>query len=252
MGRIKRDIYQFVIGRYAMKPYIILHMLVSIDGKITGDYMNTDTANALCEEYYRINRRYQADAFVCGRITMEESFTGSVKPNLEPYNGVKIPHVDCVAKEHGYYAVAIDPHGRLGWYGSEIKDEDPGYDNAHIIEVLTDDIQDGYLAFLKEKGISYIFCGKDTIDVAVMSEKLYSLFGIKKLMLEGGGMTDGLFLDADQIDEMSLLVVPLVDGAKSGIDLFAGRRRGVRQYELVAFEKLPESGLWLNYKKVGR
>ena len=41
-----------------MKPYIILHMLISIDGKITGDYMNTDTASALCEEYYRINREY--------------------------------------------------------------------------------------------------------------------------------------------------------------------------------------------------
>ena len=50
-----------------MKPYIILHMLVSIDGKITGDYMNTDAANTLCEEYYRINREYQADAFACGR-----------------------------------------------------------------------------------------------------------------------------------------------------------------------------------------
>ena len=232
-----------------MKPYIILHMLVSLDGKITGDYMNTETAEALCGEYYRINRAYHADAFACGRITMEGSFTQGVKPDLAPYQGLSIPHEDCVVKQHGYYAVSIDPHGRLGWYGSEIKDEDPGYDNAHIIEVLTDDIQDAYLTFLRSKGISYIFCGKEKIDVRLMNEKLYSLFGIKKLMLEGGGLTDSLFLDADSIDEMSLVVVPLVDGSKDGIDLFAGKSCKVKEYELNTVEKLPRHGLWLNYKR---
>ena len=234
---------------FVCKPYTILHMLVSIDGKITGNYMNTETAGALCEEYYRINREYQADAYVCGRITMEGSFTGGVKPDLAPYQGANIPHEDYVAKQHEYYAVSIDPHGRLGWYGSEIKDEDPGYDNAHIIEVLTDDIRDEYLAFLKEKGISYIFCGKDKIDVKLMNEKLYSLYGIKKLMLEGGGLTDSLFLDADCIDEMSLVVIPLLDGSKESIDLFAGKNCDTQEYDLKAVEKLPQNGLWLNYKR---
>lgn len=231
-----------------MKPYIILHMLISLDGKITGDYMATETAGALCEEYYRINRAYKADAFACGRITMEGSFTHGAKPDLTPYQGITIPREDYVAKRHGYYAVSIDPHGRLGWYGSEIKDEDPGYDNAHIIEILTDEVQDAYLAFLQEKGISYLFCGKESIDVDLMNEKLYSLFGIKKLMLEGGGLTDGLFLNGDCIDEMSLVLVPLVDDG-AGIDLFAGKNCGVLGYELLACEKLSYSGLWLNYRK---
>lgn len=231
------------------KPYIILHMLVSIDGKITGDYMSTETAGALCEEYYRINREYRADAFVCGRITMEGSFTQGVKPDLMQYKGLKMSHEDYVAKQHKYYAVSIDPHGRLGWYGSEIKDEDPGYDNAHIIEVLTDDIQDEYLFFLKQKGISYIFCGKEKIDIQVMNEKLYLLFGIKKLMLEGGGLTDSLFLEADYIDEMSLVIVPLVDGSKDGVNLFEEKSCNIQEYELKTVEKLPQNGLWLNYKR---
>ena len=233
------------------KPYVILHMLISLDGKITGEYMNTDIAGALCEEYYRINRAYKADAFACGRITMEGSFTHGAKPDLLPYQGVKMPHEDHVAKQSDYYAVSVDPHGRLGWYGSEILDEDPGYDKAHIIEVLTEDIQDEYLAFLQAKGISYIFCGKEKIDVGVMNEKLYSLFGIKKLMLEGGGLTDSLFLDEDCIDELSLVLIPLVDGG-AGIDLFSGKNCGVREYTLLAVEKLPENGLWLNYKRKGK
>ena len=232
-----------------MKPYVILHMLISIDGKITGDYMNTKTAEELCNEYYRINREYKADGFLCGRITMEGSFTNWQKPDLAKYQGIKLPHEDCVQKQHNYYAVSVDPHGKMGWYGSEIMDEDPGYDNAHIIEVLTDDINDEYLAFLKDKGISYIFCGKEKIDVNLMNQKLYSLFGIKKLMLEGGGLTDSLFLDGDCIDEMSLVVVPLVDGSKDGIDLFANKNCNLQEYELLQAEKLKENGLWLNYKK---
>jgi len=232
-----------------MKPYVILHMLISIDGKITGDYMNTKTAEELCNEYYRINREYKADGFLCGRITMEGSFTNWQKPDLAKYQGIKLPHEDCVQKQHDYYAVSVDPHGKIGWYGSEIMDEDPGYDNAHIIEVLTDDINDEYLAFLKDKGISYIFCGKEKIDVNLMNQKLYSLFGIKKLMLEGGSITDSLFLDGDCIDEMSLVVVPLVDGSKDGIDLFANKNCNLQEYELLQVEKLKENGLWLNYKK---
>jgi len=231
------------------RPYIILHMLTSIDGKITGSYMQTKTSEHLCEEYYRINREYKADGYICGRITMEGSFTQGKKPDLSTYSGVFAERYDFVAKKSDYYAVAIDPHGRLGWYGSEIEDYDPGYDKAHIIEVLTEAVSNEYLAFLKDKGISYIFCGKEGIDVSVMNEKLHKLFGINKLMLEGGGLTDGLFLNADCIDEMSIVVVPLVDGDKTGKDLFSAKCSGEIEFNLEKVERLPQNGLWLNYKR---
>lgn len=230
------------------KPYIILHMLMSIDGKVTGDYMNTKVSEALCEEYYRINRQYNADAFVCGRVTMEGSFTGGAKPDLTPFSGTQMEHEDFVAKQADYYAVSIDPHGKLGWSDSEIHDSDPGYDNAHIIEVLTDDVQDEYLAFLKSKGISFIFCGKNELDAHLLNDKLFNLFGIKTLMLEGGGITDGLFFNSETIDELSLVVVPLVDGS-NGVELFENKNVGTQSFKLEKSEVLPNDGLWLNYKK---
>lgn len=54
-----------------MRPYIICHMAISIDGKVTGDFLSTKECADACEEYYRINREYQADAFACGSVTME-------------------------------------------------------------------------------------------------------------------------------------------------------------------------------------
>jgi 5-amino-6-(5-phosphoribosylamino)uracil reductase len=37
-------------------------------------------------------------------------------------------------------------------------------------------------------------------------------FGIKTLLLEGGGLTNGAFLKAGLIDEISLLLYPGIDG----------------------------------------
>ena len=66
------------IGENILKrPYIICHMVMSIDGKVTGDFLYQPECEASTEEYYRINREYQADAFACGSVTMEGSFTGT-------------------------------------------------------------------------------------------------------------------------------------------------------------------------------
>ena len=231
-----------------MRPYIILHMLTSIDGKITGEYLSSPVGETLCEEYYRINREYKADAYLCGRITMEGSFTGGKSPDLTAFEGTKADWSDFVAKTHPYYAVAIDPHGRLGWEDSEIHDYDPGYDDAHIIEVVTEMASDAYLNYLKSKNISYIVCGKDKVDAKLACEKLTSLFGIKKLMLEGGGLTDTLFFDEGLVDELSIVFVPIVDGSK-GVDLFANKNCPLTVFSLKDCQRLDKNGLWLNYVK---
>ena len=232
-----------------MKPYIILHMLISIDGKITGRFLETERTSVICEEYYRINREYEADAYACGRVTMETSFTGGAKPDLTPFQGQTVEKGDFVAKKSDFYAVSIDPHGRLGWYGDEIKDYDEGYDKAHIVEVLTEEVGDEYLAFLREKGISYIICGENKINVKEMNKKLVESFGINKLLLEGGGLTDSLFLSDDCIDELSIVVSPFIDCETETKELFSQKVGILAEYDLVKTEVLPEGGLWLNYKK---
>lgn len=166
-----------------MRPYIVCHMAMSIDGKVTGKFLFTEECATANEEYYRINREFQADAFACGSVTMEGSFTGGFKPDLSVYKRVSIPREDYVADETAtYYAVSFDRTGRVGWTQSRIYDEDPGYDNAHIVEVLCETVSHAYLAYLRDIGVSYIFAGKEAMNVTFAVEKLYKLFGIKKLM----------------------------------------------------------------------
>ena len=123
------------------------------------------------EEYYRLNREIPAEAFACGRITMEESFTGGWYPDLTEFENVKIDREDYIANQDAKrYAVAFDRKGRLGWKKAEIEDEDPGYDGVHIIEVLCEDVQDAYLAYLQSIRVSYIFAGKEKMDLEMASD----------------------------------------------------------------------------------
>lgn len=199
------------------RPYIICHMVVSLDGKVTGDFLTVPECEKGTDIYYEVNRNFAADAFACGRITMEESFTKGYHPDLAPYENADVPAGDHIADpEAKFYAVAFDRHGKLGWKTPMIVDDDPGYGDAHIIEVLMESVDKRYLAYLRRLGISYIFGGKEEIDIPLVLTKLKKQFGIEKMLLEGGSILNGAFLAADVIDELSLVYVPIIagDGAK--------------------------------------
>ena len=57
-------------------------MLMSIDGKVTGDFLNDERIQDAIEYYYEINRKIPKDAIALGRVTMEESFTKGYYPDL--------------------------------------------------------------------------------------------------------------------------------------------------------------------------
>ena len=77
-----------------------------------------------------------------------------------------------------------------------------------MIEVLTEQALPEYLAYLKKLGISYVFAGVDRLDCTLLLKKLYSLFGIEKLMVAGGGVMNWSFLAQGCIDELSLVTAP--------------------------------------------
>ena len=231
-----------------MKPYIICHMVTSLDGKVTGDFLADESIYQGIEYYYELNRKFNADAFLCGRVTMEGSFTFSYYPDLKKYQGISIERCDFIANNNAkLYAVACDRYGRLGWKDSLIIDPDPGYGGSHIIEVLTEEVKDEYLAYLREKGVSYVFGGKYDLDVKLVLEKLYKEFGIKKLLLEGGSIINGAFMKADVIDEISLVVVPIT--AKTN-DKPLFLESDLRNFRLEKCEKVQDNIVYLNYKKL--
>ena len=229
------------------RPYVICHMVTSIDGKVTGDFLLQNECAEATEIYYRINRERKSDGFICGRVTMEGSFTGGWYPDLSQYQPVDQKRDFLVDDLSGFYAIAFDTHGKLGWRSNKIidPDKDPGYDGAQIIEVLSEDVDERYLGYLEAMEIPYIFAGETAIDVELALFKLKKLIGCETLLLEGGSIINGAFERAGVVDELSLVVAPVI-ADKDAKPLFMDAN--IANFRLVRAEN--ENGnLVLNYKR---
>lgn len=226
-------------------------MVTSIDGKVTGDFLFKPECKKATEIYYELNRNTESNGFICGRVTMEGSFTGGWYPDLSEYEPVRHDldmKMDFMLDDMtGFYAVAFDPKGRLGWKSNRIidPDGDPGYDGAQIIEVLTEQVDERYLGYLEKMEIPYIFAGENEIDVDFALFKLRNIVGCETLLLEGGSIINGSFQRAGAIDELSLVAAPIVAGNDSK-PLFTDSV--VSDFELVNAET-KDGVLIVNYKK---
>lgn len=234
------------------RPYIICHMVTSIDGKVTGDFLSMPECEAACEIYYDINRNLKSNGFICGRVTMEGSFTKGYYPDLTEFEPVIHncgKRIDFIIDDmSGFYAIAFDPKGKLGWNSNRIidPDGDPGYDGAQIIEVLTEQVDERYLGYLQSKEIPYIFAGETEIDMELALSKLKNIIGCETLLLEGGSIVNGYFQRADSIDELSLVVAPIV-AEKDDKHLFTDS--SISNFEIEKTEII-NGNIVINYKKL--
>ena len=146
--------------------------------------------------------------------------------------------------EYKYFAVCFDRKGTLCWKENVLKDELPGYNNSHLIQVMTKKVTEEYLAFLRSLDISYIICGEDDIDLVSCLEKLRLKFGIKTLLLEGGSLINGSFMKAGVIDEISLVQCPIT-GEKDDKSLF--NEGQIESYTLEKLQPL-RNGIYMLYK----
>lgn len=177
---------------------------------------------------------------------MEESFAGKEDAPHYKYKNVEVPSGDFIGDKNAkFFAVSFDRHGRIGWKSNFIKDDDPGYDNAHIIEVVEFDVVDtGALAYFRDAGISYV--GTIGANIPLALEKLKENFGINTLLLEGGSAINASFLYADVIDELSLVVAPVI-ATKEDKSLFEYSK--ITDFELKEIKQYDNGVVWMNYKR---
>jgi riboflavin biosynthesis pyrimidine reductase len=122
------------------------------------------------------------------------------------------------------------------------------------VVVLSENVSDAHLAGLRSEGVSYVFAGKSQLDLALTLDILNRELGVKRLLLEGGGGTNGAFQRAGLIDELSLILCPAVDGAKGAPAVFdsteaeAGHRAPVEAMSLESSHPLNAGAIWLRYR----
>jgi riboflavin biosynthesis pyrimidine reductase len=219
-------------------------MATSIDGRIVVDGWPDGGATDARRQYEEIHASYEAEGWLCGRVTMEP-FAGGVRADAD----VAIEHAGDARREdfrapgeHGSFAFAVDASGRLAWHSSDVSGD-------HVVAILSERVSDAYLAFLRERGVSYLLAGAHEVDLPVALRKITERFAVRTLMLEGGGKINGGMLRAGLIDEVSVLVAPVVDGRMGTPALFDEDGEGVAPRGLVLDQVERRAGdvLWLRY-----
>lgn len=221
------------------RPYIICHMVASIDGRI--DCSMVDKISG--DEYYETLERLHCPVQLEGRVTMEH-YNAAKEPFIAedktPF-GMTSVYKAVDSKE---YIVAVDTHGRLRWPAAEI-------DGVPLVCIVSEQVPQEYLKMLRNERISYICVGSDAINLLAAMEILCTDFGVERLAVLGGGHINGGFLAAGLIDEVSLLLAPGIDGRKGQTALFDGIADIDRMPVRLALESVEQVGqgtLWIRYK----
>ena len=229
------------------RPRIICHILQSVDGNIDGDFFTVPEMGSAYRAFARIREEFACDAVISGATTAAEIYRGGFIGIL-PKTSERWPRTDRKAASAEKYAVVIDGTGSVRWESGSVERRG---EKLHVIVVLQENASDAYISHLRKAGVSYIFAGKDSLDLPLAARKLKEQFCIESMLLSGGGVVDWSFLQAGLIDEISLVVPPVIDGGVRLPSAFDDSPLAVCHtpvaLHLTDVQRLEGDALWLRY-----
>ena len=174
-----------------MRPYVICHMMASLDGRI--DCAMTEQIDDT-NHYYEALAGLGCPSTLEGKTTLKMHYAqdGEFLPQ-KPHAGSQIYK----AEEAEGYAIGVDTRGTLLW-----DDNTTELFGRPLLMILSEQASQEYLDYLKQKHISYLTTGRDGIDLASALETLRTVFGVERLAVVGGGHINGSMLDQGLIDEV--------------------------------------------------
>lgn len=223
-----------------MRPYIVSHMMMSVDGRI--DCAMTEQIDPT-DSYYEVLARLSCPTQLMGRVTMQMHYADA-RPFLPADATPQGREAVHVARQAGGYIVALDTHGRLSWPAA-------GFDGAPLLVITAESCPKAYHDALTRQGISWLATGSDAIDLPRAMEILHDRFGVERLAVTGGGHVNGAFLAAGLLDEVSVMIGPGIDGRQGMTSVFDGIDEPARPATLLrleSVERVAEGTVWLRYK----
>lgn len=221
------------------KPYIICHMMASIDGRIDCDMTEHIGGN----EYYDALEQLQCDSDLSGRVTAAMHIALAEPFHTDDKTPAGKPSFYKATEANGY-SVVLDSKGRLQWPDNHI-------DGRPMVVVTGEQAPQAYLDSLRRQGISWITVGKEEVDLPQAVGMLNEHFGVKRLAVVGGGHINGAFLKAGLLDEVSLVIGAGIDGRKGMTAVFDGiddSNYPTTILKLKSAERIGENSVWLRYE----
>jgi riboflavin biosynthesis pyrimidine reductase len=203
---------------HAMKPYVICHMCTTIDARIIVDrWPRLPAGKDGASLFESTADSFGIGAWMVGNTTMREFAGRNVRLKAARRRVERTDHV--ADPRAGRFAIGADAKG-------ELRFQKPDVDGDHVVLLVTDRVSNDYLAHLQEAGVSYLFCGKDHVDLKVA------------------------------LDQISQVVVPVADGGRGIQTIFDipgdPPRKAAAALRLRSYRRLPGGVSWLRYRVVRR
>lgn len=217
------------------KPYIVCHMMMSIDGRIDCGMTVKLAGNS---EYYATLAALDVPTRLSGRRTAQLEM--AQRGEFHAADGEPVGR-ECHSRKTvaDAYNVVVDTKGTLLWPD----------DDGTLVVIVSEQAPKAYLEYLDERNISWIACGAERIDLARACEILAEDFSVRRMGIVGGGTINAGFLDAGLLDEISILIGPGIDGREGMAATFDGLPRNREPFALKLKSVTPygDGAVWLRY-----
>lgn len=238
----RRNVDESRLKEEPVKPRIICHMMVSLDGRILPSrwsHSPDGDRSAWTAAYAAVHERLEVQGWIVGRVTMAEMTRAASHPPADFAPPERPRHF--ATNSALAYAIAVDPSGRLHFARPDVEGD------AAVV-LLGGKVSDAHLAELAADGVSYVVSPSDEIDLAAALDMLNEGLGVTRLALEGGGGVNAGFFAAGLVDELSLLVAPALDGTSDSRALVEGvALADVTKLSLTSCERLDHGLVHLRY-----
>lgn len=184
-----------------MRPKVIVHNSVSLDGSFVGFEPDIKI-------HYMIAGNFKAGVHLVGSST--------AKKGIELYGGVSNEETgDFIKpKRDKRYPYFVIPDSRGILHGMLHMLRRSGY-CKDVIVLVSEKTPKKYLKYLEERNYDYHTIGKIKVDLDKALEMLYKKYSIKTVLVDSGKILVDLLLDSDLVDEVSLLIHPVIVGKLS-------------------------------------
>ncbi|KKK44994.1 hypothetical protein LCGC14_1162970 [marine sediment metagenome] len=222
------------------RPKIYVYVTASLDGRISLapnlTLSNADKINIIIKKYPRfcnlfgdwkafedeIKEIYKPDTFMEGSNMV--MFEGQEIERLPKYNEYSedlfqdyLPIEIVKHPKRKFWLAIVDGKGRIryGYKGNEDNEQ------SHILHLVSHNVAPEYLVFLQKCRIPYLISGKERVDLKKILSKMYHKLNIKNILTTSAGKLSGALIREDLIDEIIVLINPVIIGGFKTPILFA-------------------------------
>ncbi len=219
-----------------MLPYVIIHIGLSVDGRI-------DWGGGSDNPYYDLVREFKVDTDISGSNTVLKAFLPE-----DPQNAFGQVYDQWIQIPDRPRLAVVDSRGRIKTWN--LIKRQPWW--RDYISLCSEQTPAEHLRYLEEEQVTTIITGKKQVDLREALETLNDRFEAQRIRLDCGGILNGLFLREGLVNEVSLVISPTLVGGTSPMTMFAApdltSEEGVISLSLMQIEKVKDRYLWVRYQ----